>query len=53
MDEIESLMKSPLFICIVDYERAIDRNRFGLNGREIGSKHGGVGMEMSKLDRPC
>ena len=52
VDVIESLMKSPILSCVVDYERAIDRNCFGLNGREIGSEHGSVGVSMSKLDCP-
>ena len=52
VDVIESLMKSPILVCVVDYEGAIDRNCFGLNGREIGAEYGGVGMCMSKLDCP-
>jgi len=52
VDVIESLMKSPILGCVVDYEGAIDRNCFGLNGREIGSENGSVGVSMSKLDCP-
>jgi hypothetical protein len=53
VDVVESLMKSPILRCVIDYERAVDRNCFGLNGREIGSEYGSVGMSMSKLDGPC
>lgn len=53
VDVVESLMKSPILCCIIDYERAIDRNCIGLNGREIGSEYSSVRMSMSKLDGPC
>jgi len=52
VNEIESLMKSPVLHCVVDYEGAIDGNRFGLNGREIGSEYGSVWVGKSKLERP-
>lgn len=52
VDVVESLVKNPVLCRVVDDERAIDRNRFGLDGREIGTEHGGVGMRMCKLDGP-